>query len=176
MKKYIKFGILLTGCIVPASRWANPVLPPLRMQPTAMNKQKILQGVAAQEARKVLKGYSCPADVPMLAAKASLENGIPVRVIAADILVESSCNPRAVSKAGAIGLMQINKHIWKTEKNLFNHEANVNLGAKILADNTHRYGLRNGLKRYFGITNGSDASDKYAAKVLMVAARRIDGD
>lgn len=171
MKEYLKIGAFLAGFVLLQSAWtwANPAMPPFRMQAFALTEKQIQEEIAAEEARKVLSGQSCPADVPLLAAKASLKNGISVRVVAADIRVESSCNPRAVSKAGAVGLMQINRHIWKTGKNLFNHEANIELGTKILAENTHRYGLRNGLRRYFGVTEGSDASDKYAAKVLLVA-------
>lgn len=121
-------------------------------------------------ARAVLRG--CGAKIPEFAAQAAIKNRIPVRIVAADIVVESGCNPRAVSRAGAVGLMQVMGSIHRVpRKRLLNPEENVNIGTRILAQNIHRYGYHNGLARYFGITAGSDASAAYAIKVLSVAYR-----
>lgn len=173
MKSYFKFGFCLVVFAAGHMVWqyTDPTMPALKLPTiTAWQMQEQIDYERAlADAKKVLDGHGCRPEVPALAAKASLINGLPVKVVAADIVVESDCNSHAVSKAGAKGLMQVNEKIWPTDRNLFNPAENINMGAKILAWQARRYGIRGGLKRYFGISPDSNASDVYAAKVLKIA-------
>jgi soluble lytic murein transglycosylase-like protein len=91
--------------------------------------------------------------------------------------VESSFNPLAESVMGAKGLMQIIPK-WHREKlerlggdeALFDPEANILLGARILKEYVHRTGtLQAGLQFY----NGAffDETAQYARKVMAERAR-----
>ena len=54
-----------------------------------------------------------------------------------------------------------------------NPERNADVGADILERYVKQTGsYREGLKRYFGITPGSDQADIYADKVLTLAGRK----
>lgn len=129
--------------------------------------------LAVQDARKIMKDYPCGNMIPELAAKASLENGISAKIVAADIVVESGCKIQAHSKAGALGLMQVMPEIYSiSPRFLLNPVVNVRIGTIILAKNMRKYGKRNGLRRYFGISQGSDASERYATRVLNIAEER----
>lgn len=74
--------------------------------------------------------------------KYSEEFGIDKYVIASVINIESSYNPKSVSNAGAIGLMQLlpstafdmasRLNITISEKDLFNEDINIKLGAYYL--------------------------------------------
>jgi soluble lytic murein transglycosylase-like protein len=154
--------------------WVQAPQAPTRITITEKEIQNDIQYQANLRAAKaVLARRGCSVEIPELATQAAMKNHIPVRIVAADIVVESSCNARAYSKAGAIGLMQIEPRVNHiASKRLWNPETNVELGTRILARNIHRYGYHGGLARYFGISQGSDASEQYAAKVLEVAYRR----
>ncbi len=67
----------------------------------------------------------------------SRKHGLNPYLTMAVIYVESSFNRRAVSKAGACGLMQVNYPVWKDElnidrKKLFQVDYNIELGLTIL--------------------------------------------
>lgn len=54
-----------------------------------------------------------------------------------------------------------------------NPERNADVGADILARYVREGGsTREGLRRYFGVTPGSDQADIYADKVLAIAGRK----
>lgn len=103
---------------------------------------------------------------------AVVERKLPVihkdRLIKAIIQVESSGNPKAESKKGAIGLMQIRWSVWKEElkrrgiakkrSDLFNPKVNVKAGRYILAHYMDRHdgnlekalhGYSGGARRYY---------------------------
>jgi hypothetical protein len=103
---------------------------------------------------------------------AIVERKLPVihkeRLIRAIIQVESSGNPNAESKKGAIGLMQIRWSVWKEElkrrgiakkrSDLFNPQINKAAGRYILAHYMDRHdgnlekalhGYSGGAKRYY---------------------------
>lgn len=163
--------LMLTGC----SQQVCPVNGTKTLSVSQMQENiryQIKYETALRQTQAVLSGYNCPKEIPSLVAEIGLQTRIPVRILAAQIAVESSCNPHAVSKAGAVGLMQVNKRVWRTNKNLFNPQVNVQLGARILASEMHKHGIKNGLQRYFGVTGGSSISDEYATKVLNVAYRK----
>ena len=126
---------------------------------------------AMQEANQVLAAYNCGSDYSGFVVEHALVLGVSPRLVAATIAIESSCRSRIVSDAGAIGLMQIMPKIWKVDGDLRDPEVNIAAGTRILAEQVHRYGKREGLKRYYGITEGSTASDEYADKILAMAKR-----
>lgn len=76
------------------------------------------------------------------ANKVLFENPIDERLIKAIIQVESSGNPKTISKKGACGLMQVRYAIWhielrkmgiiRTKQCLFNPEKNMKAGKYIL--------------------------------------------
>ena len=110
-----------------------------------------------------------------LTARASAKTGLPANVIAAEIAVESSCNPLAISKDGGVGLTQVMPKIWATkynnfqDKNLLNPVDSIEVGMDILAENVKTWGLRQGIRHYNG--SGENA-ESYATKVMALAGTR----
>ncbi len=88
----------------------------------------------------------------------SKEYGFSPELVLSIIYVESSFNPKAISPAGAYGLMQINYSVWKNELNIdfnkiFDIEYNIDLGLRILK---HYYEKSNGdiMKALYLYNNG----------------------
>jgi soluble lytic murein transglycosylase-like protein len=99
------------------------------------------------------------------------------RLIASIMIIESRANPFAVSNLEAIGIMQIHLPTWGQQAeregiNLFKIEDNVDLGARILKDYVHRFGLWEGVKRYNGWNpynpESFQAAEDYLAKVQRI--------
>ncbi len=90
--------------------------------------------------------------------------GIRSELLKAVIKVESNFNPKAVSKAGAIGLMQVMPaHFEKFDiNNPFDPEANILIGARYLKKLIHRYdgNLALSLAAY---NAGPEIVDRYGA-------------
>jgi len=111
---------------------------------------------------------------PMVAAayRAAHEVGLDPLLVLAVISIESRFNPIAESSMGAQGLMQIipRFHLDKLraaggEDAVFDPEANIQIGARILQEYVHRTGtLEAGLQFYNGALR--DSSAQYAAKVM----------
>jgi len=97
------------------------------------------------------------------AAKAATIQAALVRAV---IVVESGFNPRAVSKKGAIGLMQLQPATAKRYgvKNIYDPEQNVRAGAHYLSDLLTRFGsnLELALAAY---NAGEDAVERYGRHV-----------
>ena len=110
-----------------------------------------------------------------MTARTSRKTGLPSNVIAAEIAVESTCDPLAVSRDGGVGLLQIMPKLWASkfnnfrDKNLLKAEDSMEVGGEILADNIQKYGLREGIRHYNG--SGPDA-EIYALKVMALAGAR----
>lgn len=120
-------------------------------------------------AMRIAARTACPAYAKLVGA-AAIDSGLPPRIVAAVVFVESSCNPTAVSTEGAIGLMQVSPKLYKQNRNkLRDPEYNLRLGTKILAGYVHTYGLQEGLHHYNGLGEGGEA---YSPRVLAVAYRR----
>jgi soluble lytic murein transglycosylase-like protein len=110
-----------------------------------------------------------------LVAQEAVRAGVPPKVLAAIVAVESKCNPMAISKAGAVGLTQVVPRVHKgtfdfTKVNLLNPQDNVHTGAHILASYIKAYGLESGVHHYNGMGTGCDyCDDMYSSKVLLLA-------
>ena len=131
--------------------------------------------VDERAARAVLAGFACGEEIPRSVARNAHAHNLPARLVAAQILVESSCQPSVVSPAGATGLMQVMPTVWKqySRQELMNPEKNIAAGTKILGQYCGQAGsYRGGLRLYFGATAGSDQADIYADKVLAIAGRK----
>lgn len=113
------------------------------------------------------------------AEEAGRHRGVDPLLIVAIMAVESSFNPRAVSNAGAQGLMQVIPRYHKDKigskpgKNaLFDPAFNVHVGTQVLHEGLTRYGsLQNALQYY----NGSlgDPSLRYTRKVMALKKRLV---
>lgn len=113
------------------------------------------------------------------AGTAPYYNPINTALIKAIIKVESSGNPKAISKEGAWGLMQVRHAVWEKElkkagiirhkQELFDPEKNIRAGKYIL---TKYYGqtgcLVKTLKKYSGNDN------RYFEKVMNVYKKQIE--
>lgn len=150
-----------------------PVIPaPSPADATKMQQaieQQIKYQNAAKIAAQVYKANGCTTTWAEQTAKAAVDNHLPVRVVSGLVYVESSCRPTAVSSRGAVGLMQVNPHVWHFSRTeLRNPARNLEIGSQILAGYVHRSGLRGGLHRFNGL--GDDGT--YAVRVLEAAYHR----
>jgi soluble lytic murein transglycosylase-like protein len=171
--------VLWNGALVSLAGWALLMHWPMVGQPKVIAKEVTPKAIekevkhehAVREAQAVLAAYDCGDDYSDAIARHALAFGLPPRLVAADIAIESSCRTNVVSSAHAIGLMQINVRVWKTDGDLTDPEINIAAGTRILAAQIHAHGTREGLRRYFGVTEGSTKSDEYADRVLYAARR-----
>ena len=111
-------------------------------------------------------------------------------LILAVMAIESSFNPRAESRAGAQGLMQVRTHVHQEKFEpyggplaAFIPEANIRVGALILKACIAKAGsLEAGLKHYLGAPNAASGINTYTGKVfsereeLRSIARRISNN
>ena len=104
-----------------------------------------------------------------MTARVAMEAGVDAGLLAAIVAVESTCNHLAISKAGAVGLAQVNVKVWGPEHgdwwliNLFHPQQNLEVAARILKQMVERYGIEKGVERYCGA--GPEAR-AYAKKVM----------
>lgn len=188
MRKFLQFGVLVSAGIgMLAAQWMNlPVERPQSVQHgmTPADMERIRNAEVEIErdklderaARQVLvsAGRGCEPFAGVAASYARRHN-LPPRLVAAQIVVESSCQPSVVSPAGATGLMQVMPSVWRqySRAELMNPEKNIAAGTEILGHYCgHAGSYRGGLRLYFGATTGSDQADIYADKVLAIAGRR----
>ena len=95
-------------------------------------------------------------------------------LILAVMATESSFNPRAESRAGAQGLMQVRTHVHQEKFEpyggplaAFIPEANIRVGALILKACIAKAGsLEAGLKNYLGAPNAASGINTYTGKVF----------
>ncbi len=78
--------------------------------------------------------------------------GLDPDLVTAVVIVESDARPWAVSRKGAVGLMQVMPHMvggMNLAGNLTTIESNIEAGCAILADNIRRLGEDDGISAYF---------------------------
>ncbi len=81
--------------------------------------------------------YPIQSDITDIVFRKSQQYGFSPYLVMAIIQVESNFNPRAVSSAGAYGLMQVKYSVWKDAlhinfNRIFEKEYNIDLGLKVL--------------------------------------------
>jgi murein DD-endopeptidase MepM/ murein hydrolase activator NlpD len=110
------------------------------------------------------KGLSSPYDD--IVEPAAAKHGVPADLVRAVIRVESNNNPRAVSRVGARGLMQLMPATAKQldVKNAFDAEQNINGGAKYLKQLSERFD-GDLVKTVAAYNAGPAAVMKYGGKV-----------
>jgi soluble lytic murein transglycosylase-like protein len=113
-----------------------------------------------------------------MTAKRAIETDLPPAIVAAVIASESTCNPMAVSNRGALGLMQVvpkihGKHYDFSKINLLNPEQNMQVGTDILSTYVRQYGLKSGLRHFYGTGDSGIYLDGtgYADRVLALAGK-----
>jgi len=157
----------------------GPKPPAIRVRPQtveSMNREiahdRLLQqySEAQDAAARVYEAHGCDPQWAEATARAAVDYHVPSRLLSALVFVESSCNPDAVSKRGAIGLTQVNPQVWHySSDDLHDPETNLRAGTRILASYIQQSGLREGLHRYNGL---GDPSNTYSNRVLLVAGYR----
>lgn len=99
-----------------------------------------------------------------LISQAAKRHNVPEAVVKGIMQIESGGDPKALSHAGAIGLMQTMPFHYQPGEDAYDPATNIDRGVKILADNYRRYGdWDRAAAAYFGAidANGNitDASD-----------------
>ena len=99
--------------------------------------------------------------------RAASDAKVRPELVRAVIVVESGFNPRAISRRGAIGLMQLLPSTARRYGafNAFDPEQNIHAGAHYLADLITRYGVEK-LELVLAAYNaGEDAVEKYGRRI-----------
>lgn len=152
--------------------------PAVTARPVAVKsefEQEAFRTASFQAARVFGRAGCGDLDLTEMVARNSMKTGLASNVLAAEIAIESSCNPLTVSRDGGVGLLQVMPKIWAgkynnfRDKNLLKPEDSMQVGGEILAESIKTYGLRDGIRRYNG--SGPDA-DSYAARVIQLAGAR----
>lgn len=133
-----------------------------------------------QQERKVKNLLKRHADVPSedlskltaCIVRNAMSKKLDPRLVAAVMVVESRCNPTAISASKSVGLMQIHVPTWAsqidfTEKNPFDPEVNIDIGTTILANYIgHSKDLESALFAYVGAEDPT--TSQYVSKVLEI--------
>jgi len=101
-----------------------------------------------------------------LIQRAARSQALPPELVRAVIVVESAFNPRAVSRRGAVGLMQLRPATARRYgvADAFDPEQNISAGARYLRDLLARYG--NDLELTLAAYNaGEDAVERYGHQI-----------
>jgi soluble lytic murein transglycosylase-like protein len=127
--------------------------------------------VAYRKAAAIYRIYGCPSIYTDATARYAVVNGIPADLFAALVVVESSCRASAENEH-AVGLCQIIPFWHHVSRHaLLNPEVNLRVGGAILGRNIRKYGLEEGIGRYYG-SQDDDENAAYTAHVYEVARRR----
>jgi soluble lytic murein transglycosylase-like protein len=126
--------------------------------PSAARTTFATSHVSASVAVDALLRAGAPDPFKAMVAQASKHAGIDRALLHAVIAVESGYNPRAVSKKGAAGLMQLMPDTAKRYKvvNVFDPQQNVRGGAQYLADLLKMFG--NDLRLALAAYNAGEAA------------------
>ena len=121
-------------------------------------------------ARMLYLAHGCSDTYAELTARTAYKVGLPVRLIAGVVIIESTCRPRVISSEGAVGLMQVGRNWHISRRQLEDPTFNLMMGSTILVKYVRVYGLKEGLHAYNGFGN---PSDDYAMKVLSTAGIKV---
>ncbi len=111
-------------------------------------------------------------------AREAVNAGLPPKLLASTIALESQCSTFAISSKGAVGLTQVQVKTWKSsydfsKVNLFNPQDNIHIGARIMAGLVKEHGLSRGVQLYNGAGVGCDTCDSgYSNRVIALAGGR----
>ena len=141
------------------------------LTPEAITERRQKEYLAAtRSARQVLVANGCGSKYAEITGRVAVDSRLSARIVAAVVFVESSCRADAVSKKGAVGLVQVNPRVWRhSRRELRDPYTNLQIGTRILAGYIRDHGLREGLHRYNGL---GDTSDDYSERVLQAAYHR----
>ena len=166
--------VAVSGEALAPHRGAHPLesCRPLHVDPVAPALRATELRLARYLSRRYFLGLEAAERVVQAAYDAAEEVGLDPLLVLAVAAVESSFNPLAQSAMGAKGLMQIIPKYHREKLGLagddavlFDPEANVRLGARILQEYIYRTGtLEAGLQFYNGAL--FDATAQYARKVM----------
>ena len=119
------------------------------------------------DARRAAKWLARSGDYDAAIARAATAANIQAELVRAVIVVESGFNPRAISRRGAVGLMQLlpsTAHRYGAF-NAFDPEQNIRAGAHYLADLITRYG-KDKLELVLAAYNaGENAVARYGGRI-----------
>ena len=130
--------------------------------------------------RRFLIANAAAAEMVDAAYRAASDVGLDPYLVLAVIAIESGFNPIAESVMGAKGLMQIIPKYHQRlllahggEQAIWNPEANIALGARILQEYVFRAGTIEAALQYY---NGarSDVSAQYASRVMAERERLLE--
>lgn len=178
MKKLLLAALMLLQVVITYSLVMNPGPAPKTVLAKAFTPADVKNQIEAERKQKqydqaekivvsVIKRHGCGTEYASLTAHAAVDFRVPARVIAATMVVESSCDPTRISKTGDVGLMQVNARIHHfSVKQLLNPVFNVKVGGRFLASCIHQFGIVEGLHHYNGLGN---PTNEYADHVMRVA-------
>lgn len=108
-----------------------------------INQYKSIQKnrVSQSDFKSILQSNLIKKDMDQIFNEASIKYGIPTGLLKAVAKVESNFNEKAVSKCGAMGVMQLMPGTakWLNVKNPYNAEENIHGGAKYLSQLFKKY-------------------------------------
>lgn len=123
---------------------------------------------AVASARMVYRANICGENYSDVTGRTAYEYGLSPRLLAAVVIVESSCRETAVSGRSSVGLMQVNPKVWgHSSRELKDPARNLKIGAAILASYIRQFGVVEGLHHYNGYSEIH--GHEYVNKVLTVA-------
>lgn len=179
MKNLFAVVVLAIGGFIAIVSDVTPAPPAIKIElPTeesikAQVRQEQLQkryDAATVIATHVYRSHHCNPEFASLTGQMAVDFRLPVRLVAATVIVESTCNPGAMYKhphSTDVGLMQVNTRVWHhSVQELMDPRLNMKIGSRILASYVHSYGLVEGLHHYNGLGNPTNS---YAEHVLKVA-------
>jgi soluble lytic murein transglycosylase-like protein len=119
------------------------------------------------DARRATAWLARSASYDAAIERAATAASVHAELLRAVIVVESGFNPRAISRRGAIGLMQLLPTTARRYGafNAFDPEQNISAGARYLADLLTRYGAKNLDLVLAAYNAGENAVERYGRKV-----------
>ena len=182
MKTFLSIAAIVV--LSPTLAFMLPSEPSVRVQfiPVAPRLEYSQWRTGPIEVAKVFgRSQGCQeADIGLIQEVSTAANraGLDPRLVAAEVAVESGCNPMAISQRGAVGLLQVHVKTWHQKydfatDNLFNTRTNLRVGTQVLAGYIKTYGVHEGVHHYNGMGIGCETCPEgYSDRVLALAGRK----